>query len=46
LSILSNTHFRVSTKNLTDCKAGFFIARFARGYSWSNLSLGSNRRGW
>ena len=46
LSILSNTHLRVSTENLTDCKVGFFISRFARGYSWSNLSLGSNRRGW
>ncbi|KAB5553119.1 hypothetical protein DKX38_010430 [Salix brachista] len=46
LSILSNTHSRVSTKNLRDCKVGPLIARFSRGYSWSNLSLGSNRRGW
>ncbi|CAK7352934.1 unnamed protein product [Dovyalis caffra] len=46
LSISSNSHFRVSSKNLTDCKVGFFIARFARGYSGSNPILGSYRRGW
>ncbi|CAK7323227.1 unnamed protein product [Dovyalis caffra] len=46
LSILSNTHFRVSTKSLTDCKAAIFIHRFARGYSWSDPKLGFYRRCW